>query len=48
MSHSKIPLHLFQVLEEGYVNLHEPDVKLESLTVELCSPKERMCTPPIG
>jgi len=40
MSHSKIPLHLFQVLEEEYVNLHEPDVKLESLTVELCSPKE--------
>lgn len=40
MSHSKIPLHLFQVLEEEYVNLHGPDARLGSLVVELSNPNE--------
>lgn len=41
MSHStNIPLHLFQVLEEEFVNLHGPDAKLSSVTVELSDPKK--------
>src|SRR6266496_428431 len=32
---TKLPLHLFQVLEEEYVNLHEESLEDESLTVKL-------------
>ncbi|MFN2533212.1 MAG: hypothetical protein ABR555_18165 [Pyrinomonadaceae bacterium] len=41
-----IPLHLFQVLEQEYVNLYGPDAKLGSLTVELTDanePAKRRC-----